>query len=239
MNKTMATKINKFALITIKIVVLASIVLFSVYAVKKFQDSKKSTSISFLKSSVLNSGISSSTLSALDKAKIIQNGYSIPETKYDDGRISEARSIDPYSPRTDPEVNKNEPIKLLGIVVEWNKYEALVADAETGFIQLETNTMRGGDVETNKKVSASLLPFFKQSEKIFEERMSTLLKVDKIPNRNIDSVSFDFITNKGTYTVQESKKTLESGNTDLSKMFKEAKKLNLEIKNADTMIYEN
>ena len=71
------------------------------------------------------------------------------------------------------------------------------------------------------------------------QRINTLLKVDTIPNRNVDSVSFDFITNKGTYTVQESKKTLESGDTDLSKMFKEAKKLNLEIKSADTIIYEN
>ena len=233
MNKTITIKNNKFLLTTITAAVLVFIVLFSMNEIKKSQDSKKSTS-----NIVSNSNVSNSALSAADKAKIIQSGYTIPETKYDDGRVSEARSIDPYSPRTDPEVNKNEPIKLLGTVVEWNKYEALVSSEETGFIQLETNTMRGGDVQTNKRVSKSLLPFFKQSKKIFQERMGTLLKVDKIPNRNVDSVSFDFITNKGTYTVQESKKTLESGDTDLSRMFKEAKKLNLEIKNADTIIYE-
>ncbi len=233
MNKTMTTKNNKFLFVIIAAAVLVFIIAFSMHEIKKFQDSKKSAY-----SSIPNSSVLSSTLSALDKAKIIQNGYSIPETKYDDGRISEARSIDPYSPRTDSEVNKNEPTKLLGIIVEWNKYEALVADAETGFIQLETNTMRGGDVQTNKRVSKSLAPFFRQSEKFFQERISTLLKVDTIPNRNVDSVSFDFITNKGTYTVQESKKTLESGSSDLSTMFKEAKKLNLEIKNADTIIYE-
>ena len=229
----MTTKIKKSLIITIMTAVLVFIVVFSINEIKKFQDSKKPTSSDISNSSVLNPA-----LSVADKAKIIQNGYSIPETKYDDGRVSEARSIDPYSPRTDPVVNKNEPLKLLGTVIEWNKYEALVSSEETGFIQLETNTMRGGDVETNRRVSQSLLPFFKQSEKIFQERINTLLKVDTIPNRNVDSVSFDFITNKGTYTVQESKKTLESGDTDLSKMFKEAKKLNLEIKNADTIIYE-
>ena len=54
-----------------------------------------------------------------------------------------------------------------------------------------------------------------------------------MPNRNVDSVSFDFITNKGVYTIQESKKTLESVSTELSKIFKDAKSLKLEIENAD------
>ena len=162
------------------------------------------------------------------------NFDTIVPTKYKDGRLSEVRIFNYYHASKDTaKENKGDVIKLKYVVLEWNKYEAVVADEEGAFAQLETNSMRGGDVGTNKKVQKSSSLFFKQTEKIFEEKINTLLEVNEIPNRNVDSVSFDFITNKGVYTMQESKKTLESGGTDLSKIFKDAKSLKLEIENAD------
>ena len=162
------------------------------------------------------------------------NFDTIVPTKYKDGRLSEVRIFNYYHASKDTAIEKKgDVIKLKYVVLEWNKYEAVVADEEGAFAQLETNSMRGGDVGTNKKVQKSSSLFFKQTEKIFEEKINTLLEVNEIPNRNVDSVSFDFITNKGVYTMQESKKTLESGGTDLSKIFKDAKSLKLEIENAD------
>ena len=162
------------------------------------------------------------------------NFDTIAPTKYNDGRLSEVRIFNYYYASRDTAIEKKgDKIKLKYVVLEWNKYEAIVADGEGAFAQLETNTMSGGDVGTNKRVQKSSSLFFKQTEKIFEEKINTLLEVNEIPNRNVDSVSFDFITNKGVYTMQESKKTLESGGTDLSKIFKDAKSLKLEIENAD------
>ena len=161
------------------------------------------------------------------------NFDTIAPTKYNDGRLSEVRIFNYYYASRDTAVEKKgDSIKLKYVVLEWNKYEAIVADGEGAFVQLETNTMRGGDVGTNKRVQKSSSLFFKQTEKLFEEKINTLLKVNEIPNRNVDAVSFDFITNKGVYTIQESKKTLESGSTDLSKIFKDAKSLKLEVENA-------
>ena len=163
-----------------------------------------------------------------------KNFDTIVPTKYNDGRLSEVRIFNAYNAYKDTAIEKKgDIIKLEIVVVEWNKYEAIVSDENSAFGQLETNTMRGGDVASNKKVSKSSTLFFKQSKKIFEEKINTLLKVNEIPNRNVDSVSFDFVTNKGVYTIQESKKTLESGSSDLSKIFKDAKSLNLEVEKAD------
>ena len=162
------------------------------------------------------------------------NFDTIAPTKYRDGRLSEVRIFNYYHSFKDNAIDKKEDrIKLKIVVVEWNKYEAVVSDENVAFAHLETQTMRGGDVGTNKKVSKSSTLFFKQSEKTFEKRINSLLKINEIPNRNVDSVSFDFVTNKGIYTIQESKKTLESGSTDLSKIFKDAKSLKLQIENAD------
>ena len=169
-----------------------------------------------------------------DKIEVNKNFDTIAPTKYKDGRSSEVRIFNYYHTFKDTTIEKREDIiKLKIVVVEWNKYEAVVSDEKAAFVQLETNTMRGGDVGTNKKVSKSSSLFFKQAEKIFEEKINKLLKVNDIPNRNVNSVSFDFVTNKGVYTIQESKKTLESGSTELSKILKDAKSLKLEIENAD------
>ena len=170
------------------------------------------------------------------KNKIEKNNNfdTIVPTKYKDGRLSEVRIFNYYNASKDTSVeNKGDVIRLKYVVVEWNKYEAVVADEEGAFAQLETQTMTGGDVATNKKVQKPSSLFFKQSKKIFEEKINFLLKVNEIPNRNVDSVSFDFITNKGVYTIQESKKTLESGSTDLCSIFKDAKRLKLEIEKVD------
>ena len=169
-----------------------------------------------------------------DKIEKNNNFDTITNTKYNDGRLSEVRIFNYYHASKDTAIEKKgDRIKLKYVVLEWNKYEAIVADEEGAFAQLETQTMRGGDVGTNKKVQKSSSLFFKQSKKIFEEKINTLLEANEIPNRNVDSVSFDFVTNKGVYTMQESKKTLESGSSDLSKIFKDAKSLKLEIENAD------
>ena len=119
-----------------------------------------------------------------------KNSDTIVSTKYNDGRLSEVRIFNYYNASKDTAIEKKgDRIKLKYVVLEWNKYEAIVADGEGAFAQLETNTMRGGDVGTNKKVQKSSSLFFKQSKKIFEEKINTLLEANEIPNRNVDSVS--------------------------------------------------
>ena len=153
------------------------------------------------------------------------NFDTIAPTKYNDGRLSEVRIFNYYYASRDTAIEKKgDKIKLKYVVLEWNKYEAIVADGEGAFVQLETNTMRGGDVGTNKRVQKSSSLFFKQSEKLFEEKINTLLKVNEIPNRNVDAVSFDFrlYDNFSGIEIKEPKPSiLNVGNLSFQKHFVE------------------
>lgn len=156
------------------------------------------------------------------------------KAKYDDGRVSEVRLINIYNPDKDTtQANKGDGIKLLGFVMEWNKYEAVVCNSQVAIIQLECNTMQGGTTDVGPRINKSASLYFKVAEKALAEKLSSLTLVDKIPNRDTTSVSFDFQTNKGYYTFQETKKNLESGNSYWSQIFNQGKKLKLELKNIE------
>ena len=156
------------------------------------------------------------------------------KAKYDDGRVSEVRLINIYNSDKDTtQVNKGDKIKLVGFVMEWNKYEAVVCNEVTAITQLECNTMQGGTTDVSSRISKSASLYFKVAEKALAEKFSSLTLVSKIPNRDTTSVSFDFQTNKGYYTFQETKKNLESGNSYWSQIFNAGEKLKLELKNIE------
>ena len=171
---------------------------------------------------------------SLKISKIQEYPDTLIKAKYDDGRVSEVRIINIYNPDEDTtQANKGDEIKLLGYVMEWNKYEAVVCNSQVAIIQLECNTMQGGTTDVSSRISKSASLYFKVAEKALAEKLSSLTLVDKIPNRDTTSVSFDFQTNKGYYTFQETKKNLESGNSYWSQIFNEGKKLKLELKNIE------
>ena len=151
------------------------------------------------------------------------------KTKYTDGRISEIRSIKSYNFLLDT-TGKNGSDELLQVVIEWQKYSAVVSNIEGSSIgQLETNDMVGGSVDVNQRAKSSSDKFFKMSKDYFKENAKLLTKINSIPNRDENSVSFDFITNKGTFTIQEDLKFVESGKSKASDYFKEAKKIRAEL----------
>ena len=227
-------KHTKFKLNHLFIIVIISLVISSCNENKKTEQQSKDKTVENNSLDTITPTKYKDGRLSKDNIEKNKNFDTIAPTKYNDGRLSEVRIFNDYHASKNTTIEKKgDAIKLLYVVVEWNKYEAVVADGEGAFAQLETQTMTGGDVGTNKKVQKPSSLFFKQSEKIFEEKINSLLKVNEIPNRNVDYVSFDFITNKGVYTIQESKKTLESGNTDLSAIFKGAKSLKLEIEKVD------
>ena len=167
-----------------------------------------------------------------DKSEKSRKSYTLIKPVYDDGRVSEVRLINLYDPDEDTtQANKGDEIKLLGFVMEWNKYEAVVCNSQVAITQLECNTMQGGTTDVSSRISKSASLYFKVAEKALAEKLSSLTIVDKIPNRDTTSVSFDLQTNKGYYTFQETKKNLESGNSYWSQLFNEGKKLKLEMKN--------
>ena len=104
------------------------------------------------------------------------------KAKYDDGRISEVRIIYIYNPDKDTtQANKGDEIKLLGFVMEWNKYEAVVCNSQVAITQLECNTMMGGTTDVSSRISKSASLYFKVAEKALAEKFSSLTLIDKIP----------------------------------------------------------
>ena len=169
---------------------------------------------------------------SVDNSEKSRKTRTLIKPTYDDGRVSEVRIINIYDPDEDTtQANKGDKTQLVGFVMEWNKYEAVVCNSQVAIIQLECNTMQGGTTDVSSRISKSASLYFKVAEKALAEKLSSLTLVDKIPNRDTTSVSFDFQTNKGYYTFQETKKNLESGNSYWSQIFNEGKKLKLELKN--------
>ncbi len=153
-----------------------------------------------------------------------------PVSKYADGRISEVRTLTYYNFYTDTILaNKNEELKLILVITEWNKYEALVADSVSTFTQLPSNTMLGGDVETNRRMKKSAVRYFDIANKMFEKEVKKLPKMEVITNRDANYVTIDFITNKGFFTIQEQKSKLENNQSIWSNLFKESKLLSIEV----------
>jgi hypothetical protein len=152
-------------------------------------------------------------------------------TFYKDGRETDVRKLEFYnslfktSIPLEKNTNTNNILKLTTIIVEWNKCEALVASEEAVFIQLPSNQMMGGDVETNRRNKASSIAY-----KIFEKEFKTLKLATTISNRDTNAVTFDFFTDKGFYTVQASKAKLEAGESIWSNLFETTKKMPSELK---------
>jgi hypothetical protein len=152
------------------------------------------------------------------------------KTKYTDGRITEVRELRYYNFYKDTiKANRDDKLKLIAVITEWNKYEALVADTASAFTQLPSNFMAGGDVETNERIKKSTVKYFDIASKMFEKEFITLKLSNSISNRDTNYVTIDFLTNKGFYTVQELKSKLEQNQSVWSNVFEESKKLSNEI----------
>jgi hypothetical protein len=175
------------------------------------------------------------------------------ETTYNDGRISGVRNLKYYNALVKTSIPLDTILGLTTIMTEWNKYDANVAGPEAGFIQvpyskerkeqlkqelkdsgIDTNTdlnstMVGGDVETNRRIKKPSIRYWAVASKMFEQEFKNLKKAEGISNRDTTYVTFDFITTKGFYTVQEKKSELENGKSIWSNLFKESKFLNTEM----------
>jgi hypothetical protein len=153
-------------------------------------------------------------------------------TRYVDGRTSQVRTFQYFDHYHDKKPSAaRQPANLIVVVVEWGRYDAVVGDRQAAFAQLPTNTMVGGDVETNNRISKPSKAFFATARQTFAQQRDKLTRINKtVPNRNL--VSFDFVTNQGTFTVQQDRRTLENGTSPWSKMFREARALREDVRRA-------
>jgi hypothetical protein len=150
--------------------------------------------------------------------KVIDPKTNMENTKYSDGRTSEVRT-ESYYADTIKMLDKDADLELFFFVMEYNGFEAVVSDKDGVFGQLPSNTM------TRIKKNVAGQNFFNFADKLFQEKLSSLMPMIRITDRSIDTVSFDFVTNKGVYTVQESKTNLEKGNSIWSELYKKAKEV--------------
>jgi hypothetical protein len=148
--------------------------------------------------------------------KVIDPKTNMENTKYSDGRTSEVRTESYYN-NSIKTLDKNTDLKLFFFVMEYNDYEAVVSDKDGVFGQLPSNTM------TQIKKSVAGENFFIFVDKLFQEKLKLLTSMTSITDRSLDTVSLDFVTNKGVYTVQESKMNLEKGNSVWSELYEKAK----------------
>jgi hypothetical protein len=163
---------------------------------------------------------------------LTSNSFEDYKTKYKDGRKSEIRMLFTYESFDDTLIlYPKDKTKIVLVVIEWNKNEGIVATESASFANQNNNQMNGGDVETNRRMLSASKKFIKFSEQYFDKNFDKLTKIEEIPNRELDSVSFDFITNKGIFTVQENLKKLENNTSIWSLLFEEGKKLKLEVVN--------
>jgi hypothetical protein len=160
------------------------------------------------------------------------NGARSFKTVYVDGRISQVRNFDYFDFYRDKAPSAaSQPINLIIVTVEWGRYDAVVGDRTAAFAQLPSNIMAGGDVETNNRVGRPSRSFFATARKAFAQQRNNLTRIDQtVPNRNIDMVSFDFVTNKGTFTIQQDLRSLENGTSPWSNMFREARALREKVR---------
>jgi hypothetical protein len=181
--------------------------------------------------------IKADTLKYAIVKKFYEKDYegAIEKTFYEDGRETEVRVlsyynslIKNYQPISD-DTNNNNKLKVTTIIAEWNKVEAVVAGREALFIQLPNNSMLGGDVETNRRNIESSRKYFDKAYSIFEKEYPKFKMASNISNRDTSSVTFDFFTDKGFYTIQESKSKLESGESVWSELFVETRKIRFEL----------
>lgn len=138
------------------------------------------------------------------------------KTKYSDGRLSEVRTESYYADSIKT-LDKNTDLKLFFFVMEYNDYEAVVSDKDGVFGQLPSNTM------TQIKKNVAGQNFFIFADTIFQKKFNLLTPMTTITDRSVNTVSFDFVTNKGVYTALESKMNLEKGNSVWSELYKKAK----------------
>jgi hypothetical protein len=163
------------------------------------------------------------------------NNFEDYKTKYKDGRKSEIRTLLTFETLMLEDTFQSYPkdnTKIALVVIEWNKSEGIVATENSAFSNLNNNQMYGGDVETNRRITPSSAKFIKLCEQFFESNVDKFAEINEIPNRDLEFVSFDFITNKGIFTGQESLKNLENNKSIFSPIFKEGKKLKLETEKA-------
>jgi hypothetical protein len=150
--------------------------------------------------------------------KVTDSKTNMENTKYGDGRTSEVRT-ESYYANSIKTLDKNTDLKLFFFVMEYNSYEAVISDKDGVFGQLPSNTM------TQIKKNVSGQNFFIFADTIFQKKFNLLTPMTTITDRDLDTVSFDFVTNKGVYTVQESKMNLEKGNSVWSELYKKAKEV--------------
>jgi hypothetical protein len=191
---------------------------------QKKADSKKEVSAE---------NIDSTSNTSFEKFKkrhnITSNNLEDFKTKYKDGRKSEIRMLLTYESFEDSlALYPKNKTKILLVVIEWNKSEGIVATENSAFANLNNNQMYGGDVETNRRVAPSANKFLKLCEQFLDSNINAFTKIEEIPNRDINFVSFDFISNKGIFTVQEKLATLENNTSMFSNLFTQGKKLKSE-----------
>jgi hypothetical protein len=162
--------------------------------------------------------------------KFARQGKDTFETIYADGRLSGVRNLNYYNILIkNKKDNKSENVRVLYVMTEWNKYDAVVAAPEEAFIQLPNNSMVGGDVETNRRVKDYAIRYFAIATKMFKKEVRNLKTINGITDRNTDDVTFDVITNKGIYTIQEKKSDLENNRSIWSGLFTASKQLNQDV----------
>ena len=164
------------------------------------------------------------------KHNLKSNSFEDYKTKYNDGRKSEIRMLLTYESLFDSlKLYSQDKTKIGLVVIEWNKNEGVIAQETSAFANQNNNQMNGGDVETNRRIAPAASKFIQFAEQYFDKNRDKLTKIVEIPNRALDAVSFDFVTNKGIFTVQESLKNLENNTSIWSLLFKEGKKLKIEV----------
>jgi hypothetical protein len=162
--------------------------------------------------------------------KFATQGKDTFDTIYADGRKTGVRNLNYYNGLIDNQKqNKSEKVKILYVMTEWNEYEAVVASPQSAFIQLPSNSMVGGDEETNRRVKNYAIRYFAIATKLFEKEVRNLKPINDITDRSTDYVTFDFITNKGIYTIQEKKVELENNQSIWSDLFTASKQLNSDV----------
>jgi hypothetical protein len=162
--------------------------------------------------------------------KFAKQGKYTFDTIYADGRKTGVRNLNYYNGLIDNQKqNKSEKVKILYVMTEWNEYEAVVASPQSAFIQLPSNSMVGGDEETNRRVKEYAIRYFSIATKMFEKEARNLKMINDITDRSTDYVTFDFITNKGLYTIQEKKVALENNRSIWSELFDASKQLNSDV----------
>jgi hypothetical protein len=160
---------------------------------------------------------------------------------YTDGRESTNRKLyfydsyniniedKPFFSYVPAEVNKNDKLELKRVITEWNKYEAVKVEQGGGNITREDNVGQGNSDQSIKATRDISVKYFDKAKKLFQQELPNLQVVDQISDRSVDSVTIDFLTNKGFYTVQVPKSDLESGKSIWSELYKDSKQYLLDF----------